>query len=105
SDLWVHRIRFTCKTCHMSLFEPQAGANRVTMADIDQGRACGACHNGRTAFEAGFNECHRCHVSPDAPVLPPVADTTPPPPPDTADHAAAFSTVPGPGGRAAAFHR
>ncbi|MEZ4417249.1 MAG: cytochrome c3 family protein [Gemmatimonadota bacterium] len=59
---WVHRIRYTCKTCHLTLFEPKAGANHVTMTDISEGRACGACHDGITAFAAGFNECQRCHV-------------------------------------------
>ena len=58
---WVHRVRFTCKTCHMDLFEPEAGANEITMADISAGRSCGTCHNGRVAFDAGFGSCQRCH--------------------------------------------
>lgn len=63
---WVHRSRYTCKTCHMDIFEPRAGSNAVTMDDIAAGRSCGRCHNGRVAFSAGFGECERCHVSPDA---------------------------------------
>ena len=59
---WVHRIRFTCKACHMELFEPVAGANSITMEDISAGNACGACHDGTTAFNAGFGECQRCHT-------------------------------------------
>lgn len=62
---WVHRIRFTCKTCHMEIFEPKAGANKITMADISAGEACGKCHDGKTAFPAGFGTCHRCHVEED----------------------------------------
>ncbi len=61
---WVHRIRFKCKACHMEIFEPKAGANRVTMKEIGEGKACGACHNGTVAFAAGFGECQRCHVPP-----------------------------------------
>lgn len=59
---WVHRIRYTCKVCHMDLFEPEAGANAITMADISAGEACGTCHNGSVAFSAGFGECQRCHT-------------------------------------------
>lgn len=59
---WVHRIRYTCKVCHMDLFEPEAGANAITMADISAGEACGTCHNGAVAFNAGFGECQRCHT-------------------------------------------
>ena len=60
---WVHRIRYRCKVCHMDLFEPRAGTNAVTMEDIASGRACGQCHDGQSAFAAGFGECERCHVS------------------------------------------
>ena len=63
---WVHRIRYKCKTCHVQIFEPKAGANRVTMTDISNGEACGVCHDGVTAFAAGFNECQRCHIDPNA---------------------------------------
>lgn len=59
---WVHRSRFRCKVCHMELFEPRNGANQVTMKLIAEGKACGACHNGKTAFASGFGQCERCHV-------------------------------------------
>ncbi len=59
---WVHRIRFTCNVCHNDLFEPRAGANQITMEQIGAGEACGQCHDGRTAFAAGFGNCQRCHV-------------------------------------------
>ena len=59
---WVHRIRFQCRACHTSLFEPRAGANVVRMEDIRRGRACGACHDGATAFRPTLGNCQRCHV-------------------------------------------
>lgn len=59
---WVHRIRYQCKVCHNRIFEPTAGANVIRMADVNKGRACGTCHNGRIAFRAGFGECQRCHA-------------------------------------------
>lgn len=59
---WMHRIRYRCSACHPSLFEAKTGADTLTMADIRQGRACGACHDGRSAFSA--MECSRCHAAP-----------------------------------------
>jgi c(7)-type cytochrome triheme protein len=57
---WFHRIRFQCRVCHRELgFEMRAGANDVTMADISEGRFCGACHNGEIAWSA--ENCDLCH--------------------------------------------
>jgi len=61
---WVHRVRFQCRVCHMDLFEPRLGANQITMAAIDEGRFCGSCHDGKTAFDVSFDSCQRCHQSP-----------------------------------------
>jgi hypothetical protein len=36
------------------------------MVDIEEGRFCGKCHNGRTAFATTITNCGRCHV-PDEP--------------------------------------
>lgn len=66
---WVHRIRFKCKTCHLDIFEPRAGTNAITMADIDSGEYCGKCHNGTIAFRATMGTCERCHVSPPVQVV------------------------------------
>lgn len=71
---WVHRIRYQCKACHIERFEPAAGANAITMSDIDGGNACGTCHDGATAFDAGFGQCHRCHVTPAETVREPGAE-------------------------------
>jgi c(7)-type cytochrome triheme protein len=47
-----------CLVCHPALFA--AGANkRVTMAAMEKGRSCGACHTGKKAF--ALKECSRCH--------------------------------------------
>lgn len=68
---WVHRIRYRCKACHMGLFEPKNGANLITMKDISDGKACGRCHDGVSAFKAGFGSCERCHIpAPPAPHAP-----------------------------------
>jgi c(7)-type cytochrome triheme protein len=57
---WFHRIRFRCKVCHAELgFKMRAGANDVLMADINDGRFCGMCHNGQIAWAA--DRCDLCH--------------------------------------------
>jgi c(7)-type cytochrome triheme protein len=68
---WVHRIRFKCKTCHLEIFEPRAGTNAITMADIERGEKCGKCHNGTVAFAATLGTCQRCHVPPEEPIVAP----------------------------------
>ena len=59
----------TCKDCHNDKVfkrERKIGNNKFTMKDIMEGKACGACHNGRTVIKnkAIFhpkNNCKRCH--------------------------------------------
>ena len=47
-----------CNVCHNSLFK--TGSNpRVTMAAMEKGKSCGACHNGKKAFP--LKECSKCH--------------------------------------------
>lgn len=58
---WVHRVRFKCHVCHEAVFVMKAGANAVTMDAIREGKFCGACHDGKTAFPAAFDTCGRCH--------------------------------------------
>ncbi len=63
---WLHRIRFQCRVCHMKVFEPRLGANEITMASIDEGRHCGTCHDGNTAFAVSFDSCQLCHLPVEA---------------------------------------
>ena len=57
---WFHRIRFTCKVCHLDLdFELEAGGSQIQMVDILEGRYCGACHNEEIAW--GIENCDLCH--------------------------------------------
>ena len=54
-----------CTRCHPKLFSivrqgaSSAASNRITHANMEKGRQCGACHNGKTAF--GFDDCTACH--------------------------------------------
>ena len=57
---WVHRLRYTCRVCHFELqINFKAGTTGITMEDNVEGKYCGACHNGKTAF--GIEHCGRCH--------------------------------------------
>jgi c(7)-type cytochrome triheme protein len=58
---WVHRMQFRCHVCHDAITVMKAGANPITMEAIQEGKYCGACHNGKTAFQATFETCPRCH--------------------------------------------
>lgn len=55
----VHTAWLNCETCHVKIFIPQVGANKLTMSRIVRGEACGVCH-GKVAFP--LNHCERCHV-------------------------------------------
>jgi c(7)-type cytochrome triheme protein len=57
---WVHRIRYACTACHPQAFEMRTGAAVFTMAAMQQGQQCGACHDGSNGFS--LRECGRCHV-------------------------------------------
>ena len=59
---FVHRMQFKCHVCHEDIFVMKAGANAITMDAMEEGKSCGVCHNGKTAFQATFNSCPRCHL-------------------------------------------
>jgi c(7)-type cytochrome triheme protein len=58
---WVHQMQFKCAACHNELFKMKAGANPVTMDELQEGRWCGTCHNGKDAFVSNLDTCGRCH--------------------------------------------
>lgn len=57
---WFHRIRFQCSVCHVELgIKMKAGATGIGMEDLIDGRYCGACHDGATAWP--MDNCDLCH--------------------------------------------
>lgn len=55
-----------CSRCHMRGFKLQRGASPpVTLAAKQEGKLCGACHDGRTRMGGvtvfPVDECDRCH--------------------------------------------
>jgi c(7)-type cytochrome triheme protein len=55
-----HLGMFGCGECHNKLFKPGPGNPRVTMSQMEKGAACGACHDGSSAFTVKDN-CTKCH--------------------------------------------
>jgi c(7)-type cytochrome triheme protein len=55
-----HLGMYKCDDCHNKIFT--TGAQRVsyTMAQMEKGKSCGACHDGKTAFSVA-KDCSRCH--------------------------------------------
>lgn len=53
-----HTQWLDCLNCHPSIFIPQRGANKISMASIMMGQHCGVCH-GKVAFP--ISECRKCH--------------------------------------------
>lgn len=63
---WKHQIFFKCKACHGETFKMKRGANDITHAKFEQGAQCGACHNGKVAFDTSIDgQCLKCHMSSD----------------------------------------
>ena len=60
--LFSHRQHesFGCYACHPAVF-PQALVG-FTHDEMRDGKFCGRCHDGRTAFAIPGATCARCHV-------------------------------------------
>jgi c(7)-type cytochrome triheme protein len=53
-----HLRTMQCSSCHNKIFK--AGPNpKTTMAEMEKGISCGACHDGKKAFKV--SECVKCH--------------------------------------------
>ena len=57
----VHRVVFKCTACHDDLFPMKSGSVEITMEMIQEGKSCGACHNGTIAFASSIATCSYCH--------------------------------------------
>lgn len=58
---YLHRMQFKCYACHDEPFQMKTGAADMTMDAIEAGEFCGACHDGKAAFQSTFESCPRCH--------------------------------------------
>jgi c(7)-type cytochrome triheme protein len=57
-----------CTDCHDlaggggGLYPMKQGTTKLTMAEMNEGKGCGTCHNGETAFStADAATCTKCH--------------------------------------------
>ena len=49
-----------CSECHSKIFKMKQGSTTMKMADINAGKYCGVCHDGKRAFKPAGN-CAKCH--------------------------------------------
>ena len=56
----LHTGIYKCGECHVKLYLPSAKNKRVTMAEMEAAKSCGACHDDKSAFTVKEN-CDRCH--------------------------------------------
>lgn len=55
-----------CADCHTKpkLFEMKKGGDKKTMAAMNEGKFCGACHDGKKAFSVKAPaDCAKCHAA------------------------------------------
>ncbi len=55
----VVKAKAGCKECHPGLYLDVARSKRVTMKQMEKGKSCGACHQGKRAF--ALTTCEKCH--------------------------------------------
>ncbi|MRR37531.1 cytochrome C, partial [bacterium] len=56
----VHLGMYSCNACHTKIFKAGRSAKVVTMLEMEKGKSCGACHDGKKAFSVREN-CLKCH--------------------------------------------
>ncbi len=61
-DYHVSKAKLKCSECHYALFTNRAQHRVVGMAGMQKGKSCGACHDGKKAFDvADKKNCATCH--------------------------------------------
>jgi len=55
----THLARVSCEECHTRVY-PFGSGKPVSMKEMERGKSCGACHNGKKAFAVA--DCSRCHA-------------------------------------------
>jgi c(7)-type cytochrome triheme protein len=55
-----HTGLYSCGDCHTALYETGRSKVRVSMQEMEKGKSCGSCHEGKTAFSIK-EKCEACH--------------------------------------------
>ena len=51
-----------CMDCHPKIFPMKKTTEELKMSDLDAGKYCGECHNGKKAFATNNPaDCSKCH--------------------------------------------
>lgn len=56
----VDGMQLACTACHEKLYLNTNQHTTVSMKKMQQGKSCGACHNGKKAFSVK-SDCAKCH--------------------------------------------
>ncbi len=56
-----HVGMYSCKDCHTSLYNTVRSKTVVSMRKMEEGKSCGSCHDGKTAFTVKDDKCGTCH--------------------------------------------
>lgn len=53
-------MNLKCTQCHDRLYTNAKKHKKVSMKEMQKGKSCGACHDGKTAFSVK-GDCATCH--------------------------------------------
>lgn len=56
----VDGMKLACTECHDKLYLSTGQHKSVTMKQMQKGKSCGTCHNGKKAFSVK-GDCAKCH--------------------------------------------
>lgn len=59
-DFHVATAGLGCKECHAKLYLDVKKHRHVGMKEMQKGKSCGACHDGKKAFSVK-GDCGKCH--------------------------------------------
>lgn len=59
-DAHVDGMAQACTDCHDKLYLGKGQHKTVTMKQMQKGKSCGSCHNGKKAFSVK-SDCAKCH--------------------------------------------
>ena len=57
-----HTSFYKCGECHTKIFNTTRSKTKASMKEMEAGKSCGSCHDGKTAFSVATDkDCDKCH--------------------------------------------
>ena len=56
----VDGVGLKCQECHPKLYTNAKQHKKATMKEMQKGKSCGSCHDGKKAFSVK-GDCAKCH--------------------------------------------